>query len=104
MSTLMNPSLLRTLEVSGRNWAAFMLTGSLVSSGPAVRFRKMWAGITLPGALSRLRSCGEASGNCGPASTLTGAPELPQDPWGHFRKMWHHFHSGRSSQPPQDIS
>ena len=73
MSTLMNPSLLRTLEVSGRNWAAFMLTGSLVSSGPAVRFRKMWACIH-----------------------TARSPGPPQVPRGGFRKLWACIYADKS--------
>ena len=53
-------------EVSWGNWAAFTLTGALVSSGPAVRFRKMWARITLPGGLGRLRSSGRLQEIVGP--------------------------------------
>ena len=34
-----------------------------------------------------LRTRGEALGRCGPASTLTGAPGLPQDQQGVFKKM-----------------
>ena len=41
-------------------------------------------------------TCGEASGNCGPAPTLTGAPGLPQDPRGGFSKMWAPIHADRS--------
>ena len=75
MSTLMNPSLLRTLEVSGRNWAAFMLTGSLVSSGPEVRFRKMWA---------RIYTARRAA---------SGPPQVPR---GGFRKLWARIYADRS--------
>ena len=49
-----------------------------------------------------LRTRGEALGRCGPASTLTGAPGLPQDQRGVFKKMWVHVHTDRSPEPPQD--
>ena len=51
-----------------------------------------------------LRNRGEASGRCGPASTLTGTPGLLQDLQGGFRKLWCRVHSGRSSRAAQDIS
>ena len=64
----------------------------------------MWAHIHGDRSPEHLRTGGEVSGNCGPTSTLTGAPEQPQELWGGFRKMWRRVHSGRSSRAPQDIS
>ena len=44
-----------------------------------------------------LRTHGEASGRCGPTSTLTGALGPLQDLRGGFRKLWARTHPDRSS-------
>ena len=43
-----------------------------------------------------LRIHSEASGNCWPSPTLTGAPGLLQAPRGGFSKMWARIHVDRS--------
>ena len=53
---------------------------------PRGGFRKKWAHIHADRNPEHLRTRGEVSGNCGPASTLTGTPEQPQDLRGGFRK------------------
>ena len=74
MSTLMNPSLLRTRGKSqGEIGPCFTLTGALVSSGPALKFRKIWA-----------------------RTHTARSPGPPQVPWGGFRKLWARIYADRS--------